>query len=506
MNIYGIKEELLSLMSEEHKQILFDFIKSFEEVYSDIISHEEIIARINNLNYIGFETEDRKLSLGTDGQFFEMGPNGKEILISKSHENGPKENIKSLIYHELIHAISYHSEIDNDYCNNQPIFRTGLNRDFPLFSSIESDDFIEENETLEEIMTEYYNTVLLRHEGINMSGKHTIESFCFGRTYVDYYGTGYHSIANLGQIYDYLFGQELLKAKFVDGNNFRNNFDEIFKSTGIFTDIMEEEFASQYSRFVTEKGVINRYKTACKMFMELIKNKYSNMEFDINEFANSPEIEKFRDMLIKTQMYNDDPTVLKELDDLMYKLEFELVQELSSKDNHMHTEITDDQVIVYRIIKQLLQSGERIELQGIKFSNFVTYTNGSKINGIILNVNNDRYLVDTDTFEFTKFRNFDDELKPQMSYLQIDLNKAEYATLYRHSGITSIISDKNQYFDYKGEPINILPKTNLIDDSVTTEYVEVQQTLPEIQELINQAEQEKDSTTLTQINGSGRAR
>lgn len=473
MNTYGIKEELLSSMSEEYKKILLDFVKNFQEVYPGIISQEEIIARINKLKYIGFETEDKKLDSGVDGEFFEGGSYSNEILISQKHRDASIETIKSLTYHELIHAISVHSEIDEDYNSNVSIVRTGLKRDYCLFNPANPDDFIEENEMLEEIMTEYYNTQLLKHEGIDLGGKHTIESFCFGRTYVEYYGTGYMSIANLGQIYDYLFGSEILKAKLVDGNNYREHFNELFKNTDIFSSIMEEDFASSYSRFVNEKNAIERYKTACKMFMEILKQKYQKNGFVINEFVNGPEIELFRTMLIKTQMYDNEPTVEHELDELMNKLEFELVQNFTQKDNEQNKPANNEQIAIYRIIKEFIKSNENISIDNVKYRTFNTYTNGIRINGMILYINDEKYFVNIDTLEFSKFNNFDEKLKPQMDYLQLDIDNSEYASLYKPGGITSIITDGNDFFDYKGEKISTSSEINFLSgEAIQEEYNE----------------------------------
>lgn len=487
MNTYGVKEELLSSMSEEHKKILFNFIKTFQEVYPGVISKEEIIARINKLNYIGFETEEKKLSQDVDGEFFEGGQYSNEILISQKHRNDTAEVIKSLIYHELIHAISSHSEIDKDYNSSLPNIRTGLKRDYALFNSANTDDFIEESEILEEIMTEYYNTQLLKHEGIDLSGKHVIESFCFGRTYVEYYGTGYHSIANLGQIYDYLFGGELLKAKLVDGNSFRTQFNEIFKDTDIFYNIMEEDFVSSYSRFVNERNSIERYKTACKMFMEMLKQKYQVSGFDINTFLNSSEIELFRGMLIKTQMYDDKPTVLNKLDELMYELEFELIQSFELNDNKQKRPVNKEQIAIYRIVKELLKSSEDISIGDVNFRTFTTYTNGTRINGMILYIGGEKYLVNLDMLEFSKFNTFDEELKSQIDYLQLDdINSAEYASLYKLGGITSIITNGNEFFDYKGEEIPISPKINLLTgEPIQNEYMEQSQSQEEVSQVIS---------------------
>ena len=481
MNTYGIKEKLLSSMSEEYKKILLDFVKNFQEVYPGIISQEEIIARINKLKYIGFETEDKKLDPGVDGEFFEGGLYSNEIIISQKHRDASIETIKSLTYHELIHAISVHSEMDKDYNENISYIRTGLKRDYPLFNPVDLDDFIVESEMLEEIMTEYYNTQLLKHEGIDLSGKYIIVSFCCGCTYVEYYGTGYMSIANLGQVYDYLFGSEILKAKLVDGNNFREHFNELFKNTDIFSSIMEEAFASSYSRFVNEKNAIERYKTACKMFMEMLKQKYQKNGFDINEFVNGPEVELFRTMLIKTQMYDDEPTVEHELDELMNKLEFELVQNFTQKDNEQNKPANNEQIIIYKIIKELIKNGEDINVDDVNFRSFTTYTYNTRINGIILYINDEKYLVNTDVFEFSKFNSLDDELKLQMDYLKLDIDSSEYARLYRIGGIYGIITDGNNFFDYKGERIQISSEINLLSgEPIQNEYTEQPQTEEDI--------------------------
>ena len=194
-----LKPELIEILSEQHKNIVIDFINSFLTTFKDCITREEVLTRINILKYIGFERQE---NIGERCGY-------KKIIISSRHKTSENNIIKSLLYHELIHAISYHKEKDLDSCNNKyETYRTGLNREMVDFDEeYEGPGFIE-GELLEEIMTEYYSTVLLKKEEIDFKGISILKNYCFDQDYVEYHGTGYYNVAALGlmkQIYLMVF-------------------------------------------------------------------------------------------------------------------------------------------------------------------------------------------------------------------------------------------------------------------------------------------------------------
>ena len=53
-----LKSSLIEKMSKQHKNILIDFANNFLGTFNDCITREELLKRINRLNYIGFEREE----------------------------------------------------------------------------------------------------------------------------------------------------------------------------------------------------------------------------------------------------------------------------------------------------------------------------------------------------------------------------------------------------------------------------------------------------------------
>ena len=53
-----LKPELIEILSEQHKNIVIDFINSFLTTFKECITREEILTRINRLKYIGFERQE----------------------------------------------------------------------------------------------------------------------------------------------------------------------------------------------------------------------------------------------------------------------------------------------------------------------------------------------------------------------------------------------------------------------------------------------------------------
>ena len=123
-----LNPELIEILSEQHKNIVIDFINSFLTTFKECITREEILTRINRLKYIGFERQENigERCGSADAKFISSS---QKIIISNRHKTSENNIIKSLLYHELIHVISYHKEKDLDSCNNKyETYRTGLCR------------------------------------------------------------------------------------------------------------------------------------------------------------------------------------------------------------------------------------------------------------------------------------------------------------------------------------------------------------------------------------------
>lgn len=466
-------QELRNSMTSEFKSILIDFVNNFLNTFKGILTKEEVLDRINALKYIGFEgTNPNYLYFKCSGNQDARYENEMihEIIISKRHINSDKRIIKSLLYHELLHAVSEHIEKDEDTLLSGRMWRTGLKREVVPYKSGEPG--FNETEILDEIMTEYYNTIMLKNEGIDLDNRKILNSNCFFENYVEYHGTGYIEMAELGRIYDLMFGEELMKAKFIDGNEFRKKFNEIFKDTNVFANIFNDEGydVPNYSKFVAQRDVIERYKTACKMFVVIFKNKHMGDINSIDDLLGNEEFQNFLNMLVKTRSKIDNSTkVNEELYLLTKELETTLALELFGKqmnENEFGLDTRDIETIIYLTIERIFGNDKNINLDNVKYSVF--YDNNFK--GILLIVNDKKILIDYKTlgqdFDYVEFQKFSgrglsqEELDNYSSEYGIDISNAEFATttdrrkmfiikdgkLYNHYGQELELSQYQNYF------------------------------------------------------------
>ena len=458
-----INGNIIANIGDLEKQILIDFINSFTAVFSNVMSQEELLNRLNKLKYIGFENDGRygRVSVSADAHF---DPSISVVLLSNKHKTTDANNLKSLLYHELIHAISRHAENDLDLGfidNNQE--RTGLDRTTAEFMIIEKG---EEAGILEEIMTEYYNTLLLQHENIVLGGEHIIESNCSENDYVEYHGTGYEHLAGLGRIYDFLFGDKLKYAKFMDGNEFRKSFNEFFSNTGIFEELYSDVEMSPYAKFVAQTLPNDRYKIACKIFIAMLKNNYNNKEFRIEQILNDKSIKQFMSMLIKTRNKFDktDNKVKNELFMLMQQLEFDLVKSFNINavyDNSL--ENSENQTLIYILYKKIAANNPEIKLEDINYKNFTI----DKFKGIIVNICEKEYVLDTEIIKedisYAELQSFKENIAEYSSSYGFDVTDGEYATLYNPArGYITVIKKDGKWYDHLGQEIELSLSCNLI--------------------------------------------
>ena len=477
ITINNFNDELISTMSDYHKKVLVDFANNFLDTFGDCISEEVLLNRLNKLKYIGFERPENIIERCNtcDAQFIE----GKNplVVISLNNKNASEEKIKSLLYHELIHAVSYHYERDLDSKYNQyPTYRIGLFRE-----SVEYDTDgpgFSEGSILEEIMTEYYNVVLLQKEGIDFNGTYTLRRDMFTEDFVEYHGTGYYLTVGLGQIYDLLFGKKLLMAKLHDGNDFRTEFNEIFNKTDVFKGKFEDEDCEvpSYSKFVAEKNVYDRYSSACKMFITLIKEKYKDQINNINDLLQLEDLSKFMSMLIKTRYRGDDNANIQSYLYLLIKnLEKDLAHEFFGnqiQENEYGRDTEDIDLAVFIAIEDIKKSEPSIDTSNLKYSVFYD----KRFKGVLLQVDNQYYVFDYRSigqeFGYTKFKKFtesdfsEEELQYYSEQYKMDVKDASYATVSAALNRATFIMKDNVLYNHYGNPLPLNGMKSYYEDSI----------------------------------------
>ena len=222
---------------------IIDFLNNFYKTFK-ILDKDEILKRINVLDYVGYEKKENGYICNSDKACF---GSGFYYYVAINKEVTDKTLIKAYLYHELIHCMSIHYE------NNKEV--NGYNK---LFHN---------NSIFDEIMTEYYSQKLLMNENINMENKYIYQKDDNYELSSTYNGCGYHEYMGLANMYNSLFLDSLLLGKFIDNNYFINELNNIIYNNNLSMD---------YNSFVNENDPKKRYEDITILFINYLIDAYKN--------------------------------------------------------------------------------------------------------------------------------------------------------------------------------------------------------------------------------------
>lgn len=218
--------------AEEDKNILIDFCNSFQQKFSDFVGRDEFLNRISTLKKMQYKHKGEKANAS-------YSQNGTLTINDDLHGN----KRRSIIYHELMHLISMH-----------------LPRENPEFGRVQGLKI--GSEDMNEIMTEYFTTRLLLHEGIeDLKGKYYIKNKDGIEEYVEHDGTGYPPAAKLGEMYHKIFGQEIVDGYFNNAIKFQEMFNEKYKF------LEDREGTAMENAVYLWDDVYKNYGNALRIFM-----------------------------------------------------------------------------------------------------------------------------------------------------------------------------------------------------------------------------------------------
>lgn len=218
--------------AEEDKNILIDFCNSFQQKFSDFVDRDEFLNRISTLKKMQYKHKGEKANAS-------YSQNGTLTINDDLHGN----KRRAIIYHELMHLISMH-----------------LPRENPEFGRVQGLKI--GSEDMNEIMTEYFTTRLLLHEGIeDLKGKYYIKNKDGIEEYVEHDGTGYPPAAKLGEMYHKIFGQEIIDGYFNNAIKFQEMFNEKYKF------LEDREGTAMENAVYLWDDVYKNYGNALRIFM-----------------------------------------------------------------------------------------------------------------------------------------------------------------------------------------------------------------------------------------------
>lgn len=246
--------------AEEDKDILINFCNSFQQKFSNVVDRNEFLNRISSLKKMQYVHKGEK----ADASYSQNG-----TLTINDDLHGSKR--KAIIYHELMHLISMH-----------------LPRENPQFGKVQG--FKIGSEDINEIMTEYFTTRLLLHEGIEeLKGKYYIKNNNGIEEYVEHDGTGYPPAAKLGELYHKIFGQEIVDGYFNDAIKFQKMFNEKYKF------LEDREGTAMENAVYLWDDVYKNYGNALRIFMTNENEKLNSASLSVYDYLK--ESKQIRDCL-----------------------------------------------------------------------------------------------------------------------------------------------------------------------------------------------------------------
>lgn len=218
-------QEFLERFKNKEKQYVLDFCNTFLRTFPNVIDKQTLLDRISRIRHIN---PDRYGALGEN-------VNGETYYEDCSivYRDGQNErDERNTIYHELFHVLSYKEKV---IFSEIGLFKNGVVID----GNNSYYEFINHNpetgKTFDEIMNEYYTIKMLENEGRFLEEEHIIAAPTKTQpkiTITDK-GRGYTSREFLAEIYHQSFGNDLLKAKILEREDFVSKFNNDFKEMDI---------------------------------------------------------------------------------------------------------------------------------------------------------------------------------------------------------------------------------------------------------------------------------
>lgn len=449
----------LNNIDESLISFVIDFCNSFLSVFPNVFSKDELIKKINSIKSIQY----------SDSCFWNGYMRDFKIFIDNKYKNLDKKEIKSLLYHELIHILSWHIEKDLDTRLKNDENRCGLSRRYVLKFGGKYISAFFESEILDEIMTEHYAVKLLEFEGIEIGGKYILSSSEYEEEFVEYGGTGYRDLSGLGKVYEFLFGNLILDAKFIDGNAFRQSFNQNCGGLSICKNSNIGISAPPYCRFVNEKDILGRYKTACEIYGIILSRMDFDWKFSINEFLNMNDV--FESMLPKQKSFNNIDTSIRiseffseiESKILLKKLRPDIIYDENDVDAFPF-------LAVYDVLKKIRKNGVNFDASKVSYNFF----EDEEATRIIISIGDRKIFTSTSNSEYSlrirnrlcmEFDSFSDEKRNEFNYSDFDFNNLKYAETF-FKGFYAIVSDGVNYYNYHGKKIDMGPEIDFLTGDV----------------------------------------
>ena len=270
-----------SQFSEEEFKILMDFCESYNKRFGQYTTKQEIINKISTLGAFTHYSQENDQAIAAHL----TTPSADYTKIHSTHirtndaryEKLSVPEKKAILYHELIHHFSALER-------GGSLIQCGLgwgNKTEPTY--------------LDEVMTEFYATELLRMENINIT-KHLLAKeqtkVDLSRETIQFDGAGYQTISGLGKTFDAILGKKIFDGKTKNFGAFQVGFNQRFKNIAQMPAIsfIDKQIYDAFNTPGTlqdstkRKAVYDCYKTALDIFEIDRQHSYEKNGFDLHDY------------------------------------------------------------------------------------------------------------------------------------------------------------------------------------------------------------------------------
>ena len=278
-------KEFLARFGDKEKQYILDFCNTFQKTFPNVLDKKSIIERISRISGIKENGHDDRM-----GYSLSANDTGKTIYRDMTiiYLPGQQErNERNSIYHELNHIISFKGKTGPVGTQEIGLWMEGF-----IFTDEKSDDFYEENEAFDEIMNELYTIKMLETEGRYQKKELVRQSptmLDMRKISTSYKGNGYIDRAYLAEIYDEVFGEELLKAKYLERKSFEERFNRDFNNLEI--KVSNTDSMPQFSKIGIQisENIEDAEQTAISIWKQKTKEKVKNGTFNLYDYLKSSQ-------------------------------------------------------------------------------------------------------------------------------------------------------------------------------------------------------------------------
>lgn len=472
-------EDFINNFSQEHQDYIINFCNTFQKTFPGILDKEVLIQRISTLSSI---EQVAHLNPGEGGRTeYSAGKNTIKYI-----EDLSKDDKKNIMYHELLHVLSRHSEeFQND--------AAGLTIEGFREYEANLDDPYFENVMLDEIMNEFYTVKLLETEGELEEKSYTITAANYLLNPIKdkfrYFGNGYKEHVQLAEILNNMFGNDLLKAKLISGKSFREMFNQKYKDIDISMpkgdDLPPAQEITPYERFQFQIGLSGMYKpfeTAIDIWKTNEKENIEENGFNLYEYLKKTnELISFFPVREDNGAFRNDkgntgippsifsklqqmdseficeyinPDIMKIQDEDMKKREINTILSVVNilRENIQDLSEQDIENISYGKIKEYTHSGRDCLIINTKSTDFMTFVNNSTEQNYQFSAYS-RFKKITEYKDFGYTEETESEVSKALSESGYDVKDFTYATVMDAGryGMWSLVKSNGSYYRTSGE-------------------------------------------------------